>query len=82
MQAEEFNSGAKNSTLPSLAASIICGGETVLTGCPRLSDVDSAVRILELLGVSCSWSGDRLIINAGSVTVKYHIHLCGKCAPP
>ena len=60
--------GAKNSTLPLLAASIICGGETVLTGCPRLSDVDSAVRILELLGVSCSWSEDKLIINAGSVT--------------
>ena len=38
--------GAKNSTLPLLAATVLCRGQTVLHNCPRLSDVDTAVRIL------------------------------------
>ena len=44
--------GAKNSTLPLLAATVLCKGQTVLHNCPHLSDVDTAVRILEHLG---SW---------------------------
>ena len=31
--------GAKNSTLPLLAAALLCEGETVLHNCPALSDV-------------------------------------------
>lgn len=32
--------GAKNSTLPLLAATVLCKGQTVLHNCPHLSDVD------------------------------------------
>lgn len=42
--------GAKNSTLPLMAASLVCGGKCVLHNCPSLSDVDTAVRILRHLG--------------------------------
>ena len=42
--------GAKNSALPLLAATVLCKGQTVLHNCPRLSDVDTAVEILEHLG--------------------------------
>ena len=42
--------GAKNSALPLLAAAVLARGETVLHNCPRLSDVDTACRILEHLG--------------------------------
>ena len=45
--------GAKNSTLPLLAATVLCRGQTVLHNCPRLSDVDTAVGILEHLGCRC-----------------------------
>ena len=38
--------GAKNSTLPLLAAALLCEGETVLHNCPALSDVHTAVTIL------------------------------------
>ena len=38
--------GAKNSTLPVLAASLLCISEAVVHNCPLLSDVDTAVRIL------------------------------------
>lgn len=31
--------GSKNSTLPLLAAALLCRGETILHGCPELSDV-------------------------------------------
>ena len=49
--------GAKNSTLPLLAAAVICKGQTVLHNCPRLSDVETAVRILEHLGCRCRREG-------------------------
>lgn len=55
--------GAKNSTLPLLAASVLCRGQTVLHNCPRLSDVDTAVKILENLGCKCRWEDDTLIID-------------------
>ena len=50
--------GAKNSTLPLLAATVLCKGQTVLHNCPHLSDVDTAVRILEHLGSRCQWQGE------------------------
>lgn len=55
--------GAKNSTLPLLAAAVICKGQTVLHNCPRLSDVETAIRILEHLGCKCKREGSDLIID-------------------
>ena len=55
--------GAKNSTLPLLSAALLCRGQTVLHGVPRLSDVDTAVRILEHLGCRCRWEGDTLLVD-------------------
>ena len=46
--------GAKNSTLPLLAAALLCEGETVLHNCPALSDVHTAVTILRRLGCRCT----------------------------
>ena len=42
--------GAKNSALPILAATVLCKGQSVLHNCPDLTDVETAVRILEHLG--------------------------------
>ncbi len=55
--------GAKNSTLPLLAAAVLCKGQTVLHNCPDLTDVDTAVRILEYLGCRCSREGDTLLVD-------------------
>ena len=55
--------GAKNSTLPLLAATVLCKGQTVLHNCPHLSDVDTAVRILEHLGSRCHWEGSSLVVD-------------------
>lgn len=55
--------GAKNSTLPLLAASVLCKGQTVLHNCPDLTDVETAVRILEHLGCRCTREGTDLIVD-------------------
>lgn len=60
--------GAKNSTLPLLAAAVLCKGENVLHSCPKLSDVDSAVKILENLGCTSKWEGNSLTVNSRDVT--------------
>lgn len=56
--------GAKNSTLPLLAASVLCRGQTVLHNCPNLTDVDTAVRILEHLGCRCRREGHDLTVDS------------------
>lgn len=55
--------GAKNSTLPLMAASLLCGGECVLHNCPSLSDVDTAIKILRHLGCKVKRSGSSVAIN-------------------
>lgn len=56
--------GAKNSALPLLSACVLIKGETVLHGCPKLSDVNAAVKILEKLSCKCKWENDTLIVNS------------------
>ena len=64
--------GAKNSVLPILSASVLINGESVIHNCPRLSDVENTVKILEYLGAEVKWENDTLIINSRSVN-KYDI---------
>lgn len=46
-------SGAKNAALPIMAASILCEGETILTGVPDLVDIRHLIDLLEKLGLRC-----------------------------
>lgn len=57
-------SGAKNSVLPLLAATILFRSETVLRGCPQISDVDAAVDILRELGCKVDRSGDTIAVDS------------------
>src|SRR4051812_17086542 len=43
-------SGSKNSSLPIMAACLMAEGKTTLRGVPRLSDIDSMVKLLGDLG--------------------------------
>lgn len=68
--------GAKNSTLPLLAASVLCKGDTVLKECPNLSDVRATIKILKNLGMSCKWQNGALVVNGDSVTnceIPHHL---------
>ena len=62
-------SGAKNSVLPILAATLLTGGKSVLHNCPDLRDVRSAIAILEYLG--CKVTVNDLLAMA---TVKMRFH--------
>jgi UDP-N-acetylglucosamine 1-carboxyvinyltransferase len=59
--------GAKNSVLPILAATILNRGESVLTGCPHLRDVDASIEILQDLGCGARWEGDALVVETAGL---------------
>ena len=59
--------GAKNSSLPILAATLLSGGESVIHNCPKLSDVEAAVKILEHLGCRTFREGSTLSVDASNV---------------
>ena len=59
---------AKNGVLPVLAAAILCREPCLIRRCPRLSDVDTAVRILRHLGAQARWEGEDLLIDAHELT--------------
>ena len=47
--------GAKNSVLPILAACLLAPGTCVIQNCPRLSDVEASLAILQHLGCRAEW---------------------------
>lgn len=57
-------SGAKNSVLPILAATLLNGGRNVLHNCPDLRDVRWAIAILEHLGCKVSREGDTVTVDS------------------
>ncbi len=59
--------GAKNSVLPILAATLLIRGSSVIHNCPRLSDVDVAIKILEFLGCRCSREEHTVYVDAADV---------------
>ena len=62
--------GSKNSTLPIIAASILCDAEIVLHNCPNLTDIDAAVNILRFLGCKIKREKDMLIINSENINTS------------
>lgn len=60
--------GAKNSALPLLAATILGQGETVLTNCPKLTDIYAACRILSYLGCKCRVTGNDIVVDTSGLT--------------
>lgn len=64
--------GSKNSVLPILAATLLVRGESVITNCPLISDVEATVKILRHLG--CRVTRDEHTITVDSTDVdKYDI---------
>jgi UDP-N-acetylglucosamine 1-carboxyvinyltransferase len=51
-----------------MAASIISGKETVISNCPSLSDVESAMKILRHLGCTAEKQGDTVYIDSSTMT--------------
>ena len=64
--------GAKNSVLPVLAGALLCVGTSEIHNCPKISDVEVSLRILEGLGCKCKREEDAFIIDA-SAPDRYEI---------
>lgn len=60
--------GSKNSALPIMAASLLCGEECTLRNCPKLTDIYAASRILNCVGCKCGFSGNTAVISSDSIT--------------
>ena len=60
--------GAKNSVLPVLAGTVLCGGESVVHNCPLLSDVETSLKILKHLGCKCRQEENTVIIDSSGVS--------------
>ena len=54
LQGEAVCQGSKNSSLPILAACILCEGAVELDNIPEITDVDATVKILTWLGCKIS----------------------------
>lgn len=68
LEGEIIVHGAKNSALPLLSATVLVSdGECILHNCPRLTDVDYAMRILGCIGVKCKREGSTVIADASVV---------------
>lgn len=55
--------GAKNSVLPILAATLLAPGQSVIENCPQLTDVDTTLDILALLGCRVDREGDTVTVD-------------------
>jgi len=66
-------SGAKNAALPILLAAPLVDGEIVYERVPRLRDIRTTLRLLEILGCYTEWderSDGRLLVRPGSLKVE------------
>ncbi|MCD5390453.1 UDP-N-acetylglucosamine 1-carboxyvinyltransferase [candidate division NPL-UPA2 bacterium] len=61
-------SGAKNSALPIMAATLLAEGTSVISNIPHLRDVETMAAILRALGAKVRFSGDsRVSVNPGKL---------------
>lgn len=60
-------SGAKNSSLPLLAATLLAEGTSVLLEIPVLADITHMIEVLEHLGCAARRENEGLLVNAGSI---------------
>lgn len=60
--------GSKNGTLPLLAASVLVRGKTVLKNCPRITDVEHMIKLLEYAGCKVVRNKRTLEIDASQLS--------------
>jgi len=60
-------SGAKNAVLPIMTAALMAEGRSVVTRVPDLRDTRTMIRLMEIVGATCSFENGRLVIDGGTV---------------
>ncbi len=59
--------GSKNSVLPILAATVLIKGQSVITNCPKITDVDATIKILKHLGCRVKREGNVVTVDSTDV---------------
>lgn len=77
LKGDIFIQGSKNAALPMLAASLLNRGVTRLYGCPRISDVDGMIRILQSLGCAVEYGDNYVQIDTSAASGHF---VSGDCA--
>ena len=67
MRGELLVQGSKNAALPILAATLLGRGIFILHHCPRISDVEHMLELLEDAGCRVRWEGHMLIVDTREV---------------
>jgi len=60
-------SGSKNASLPILAASLLCPGESVIEGVPKLKDICVMCDVLNSLGARVFQEGNTIRVDASKI---------------
>ena len=63
-------SGAKNSALVLLAASLLTNERIILENVPRLTDIEKMENILKNLGVNLLYKNNKLEIDSKNISIK------------
>jgi UDP-N-acetylglucosamine 1-carboxyvinyltransferase len=67
LNGEVAASGAKNSALPILFATLLAEGDNILENVPNLADIHSTNNLLETLGCKINFTGNRCVIQRPKV---------------
>jgi len=68
LEGEVHVSGAKNSALAILAASLLCADELVVHNVPRLRDIAKMCEVMESVGVCVKRQANSMSVDAGTLT--------------
>ena len=60
-------SGAKNAVLPIMTAALMAEGRSGVTRVPDLRDTRTMIRLMEIVGATCSFENGRLVIDGSTV---------------
>lgn len=71
-------SGAKNSVLPIIAASLLSSGEVFIDDVPELEDVNVMIELIKFLGAYCTFKDGKLKINVSIKDVEAPYELVKK----
>ncbi|MDR1540881.1 MAG: UDP-N-acetylglucosamine 1-carboxyvinyltransferase [Clostridiales bacterium] len=61
--------GGKNAILPILASVILNGSESIIHNCPKISDTDISIKILEELGCAVKYDGYTMSVDSSSADI-------------
>lgn len=71
LQGEVVISGAKNAALPILFASLLAEQPTTISNVPRLKDIETTLKLLQLFGAKVSHQDDVVNVDASAISNQF-----------